>query len=172
MFFFVCHVGTEIDGLPNKLLRPAPSSCMHVENGRRLESCHVATSYSSIKNETTNNINSERVLDSKERKINGVVGPPPSAVDLRPSVSVLTSQNGKASVKSAHPDTKFLSQIYSIPKMEEWPEYDNQDWLFSSDPPRPKPKANFKDEKAPQVWAKGQRIELADVFALPYVIPY
>ncbi|XP_010908255.1 uncharacterized protein [Elaeis guineensis] len=162
----------EIDGLPNKLLRPAPASCMHVENGRTLESCHVATGYSSIKHETTNNINAERGLDNKKHKINGVVGPPPSAVDLRPSVSVFTSQNGKASVKPPHPDTKFLSQIYSIPKMEEWPEYDNQDWLFSSVPPRLKPKANFKAEEALQAWAKGHRIKSADVFALPYVIPY
>ncbi|KAG1370071.1 glutamic acid-rich protein [Cocos nucifera] len=162
----------EIDGLPNKLPRPAPASCMHVENGRTLESCHVATGYSSNKHETTNSINAERVIDSKDRKINGVVGPPPSAVDLRPSVSVFTSQNGKASAKPPHPDAKFLSQICSIPKMEEWPEYDNQDWLFSSDPPRPKRKANFRVEDAPQAWAKGQRIESADVFALPYVIPY
>ncbi|XP_038975806.1 RNA-binding protein 25-like [Phoenix dactylifera] len=162
----------EIDGLPNKLPRPASSSRLHVENGRTLESYNVAMGYSSVKHETTNNINAERVLDSKECKINGVVGLPPSTVDIRPSVSVFTSQNGKPSVKPPHPDAKFLSQIYSIPKMVEWPEYDNQDWLFHSDPLRPKPKASFKAEEPPQMWAKGQRIESTDVFALPYVIPY
>ncbi|KAG1331525.1 putative RNA-binding protein 25-like [Cocos nucifera] len=162
----------EIDALPNKLPRPAPSSHLHVENGRTLGSCHVAAGYSSIKLGTTKYINAERVLETKERKTNGTEGPPPSTDDLRPLVALESSPNGKASVKPPHPDTKFLSQIYSVPKMEEWPEYDNQYWLFSSNFPGPKPRATLEAEETSHVWAKGLQIESADVFALPFVIPY
>ncbi|XP_010913091.2 uncharacterized protein [Elaeis guineensis] len=162
----------EIDGLPNKLPRPSLAYHLHVENGRTLESYHVATGYSSIKLETTKYINAERVLETNECKVNGIEGPPPSTDNLRPLVALESSPNGKASVKPPHPDTKFLGQIYSVPKMEEWPEYDDQYWLFSSNPPGPKPRATFEAEETSHVWAKGLQIESADVFALPFVIPY
>lgn len=164
-------MGTEIDGLPDKLPRSAPSSHQHVENGRTLRSCHVATGYSSIKLGTAKHIDVERVSENKECKINDIEGPP-SMDDLRPLVALESSLNGKASVKPPHPDTKFLSHIYSIPKMEEWSEYDDQYWLLGSDPRCPKPRARFEAEETSHVWAEGLQIESSDVFALPFIIPF
>jgi len=89
-----------------------------------------------------------------------------------PPIAANLSKIDQLSSKPPHSDAKYLSAIYSVPKMEDLLEYeDHQDWLFSSE----KPKSNVKleDDRTPlQVWAKGVQIDAADVFALPYVIPF
>ena len=74
-------------------------------------------------------------------------------------------------VKPPHPDTKYLSQILSVPKPEEWGGVDEQEWLFEG------AVAASRRERAAemaevQVWSEAKQIESVDVCALPYVIPY
>ncbi|GLT97740.1 hypothetical protein SLE2022_152890 [Rubroshorea leprosula] len=80
----------------------------------------------------------------------------------------------KVSTKPPHPDSKILSQVLSVPKMEEWPDFDAQEWLFENNGSQSK-KPNMgtsEIDKTPQVWADSLWIESADVHALPYVLPY
>lgn len=91
-------------------------------------------------------------IDKKESKINGVIG----------------AEVGHA-LKPPHPDIKYLTHLLSVPKMTEWCDLDDQEWLFQSK--KPKVGCSIEDE-APQVWAEAVPIESADVCALPYVIPY
>ncbi|PON55613.1 hypothetical protein PanWU01x14_186810 [Parasponia andersonii] len=80
----------------------------------------------------------------------------------------------EALARPPHPDSKYLSQIYAVPTMEEWSEYNDDEWLFGSNTSEPK-KAKVEPsavEETPQVWSEGRQIESADIFALPYVIPY
>nr|XP_010905145.1 myb-like protein X [Elaeis guineensis] len=161
----------ENDVRPNKVSRAAPSSHLPVENGRTLGLSPVAAPCSSIKPGVKNNTMAERVLEIKDQKINGITEAktPSAGLSLVPTG---TSKKAKAPLKPAHPDSKYLSQIYSLPKMEEWPDSDDQEWLFSSDHGRPNPKMKFEAHETPQVWAQALRIEPADVIALPYVIPF
>ncbi|KAG0488158.1 hypothetical protein HPP92_006969 [Vanilla planifolia] len=76
--------------------------------------------------------------------------------------------NGDISMKAPHPDAKHLGQVYSVPKMEDWPEVDNQEWLFDN---RNSPQMPNGGE-APQVWAQAVWIDSPDFFALPYVVPF
>ena len=100
-----------------------------------------------------------------------LVVPQPCAAALKPKLAADASGKSRVS-KPPHSDSKFLSQIYSLPKTEEWPEYDDQEWLFSSSDHPLKPKVESEPEEEPQVWAEGLKIESVDVFALPYVMPY
>ncbi|XP_062109166.1 uncharacterized protein LOC133819829 [Humulus lupulus] len=80
----------------------------------------------------------------------------------------------EALARPPHPDSKYISQIYSVPNMEEWSDHGDEEWLFDSMASEPK-KAKVKPstvEETPQVWSEAQQIESADIFALPYVIPY
>ncbi|XP_008792931.2 myb-like protein X [Phoenix dactylifera] len=160
------------DVRPNKFSRAAPSSDLPVENGRTLELSHVATPYSSIKPGVLSNSKPERVLEIKDQKINGTAEAKPSSADLRHPIAVDTREKAKAPLKPPHRDAKYLNQIYSVPKMEEWPESDDQEWLFSRDRLRPKPKTKFEADETPCVSAEALRIESEDVIALPYVIPF
>lgn len=162
---------TDKDVHPNKFSRAAPTSDLPVENGRTLELLHVATPYSSIKPGVISN-KAERVLEIKDQKINGTAEAKPSSADLQHSISVDTREKAEAPLKRPHRDAKHLNQIYSVPKMEEWPESDDQEWLFSSDHVRRKPITKFEADETPQVWAQALRMESADVIALPYVIPF
>ncbi|CAH9102060.1 unnamed protein product [Cuscuta europaea] len=81
----------------------------------------------------------------------------------------------ETSKKSPHPDLKFLSQILSVPKMEEWNECDGQEWLFvckdessSATKCMDIPSADIEQ----QVWSEARHCISADIVALPYVIPY
>ncbi|KAH9603669.1 hypothetical protein KSS87_009245 [Heliosperma pusillum] len=101
-------------------------------------------------------------------------GPPP--VTLKPpSTSGKEKRKSKSSSKPLppHPDTKYLSQILSVPKMEP-PEFDDRDWLFENK--RSSSKEGdcnvYYDTDGEHVWAKAVHFEFADVYALPYVIPY
>ena len=80
----------------------------------------------------------------------------------------------EASAKPSHPDSKYLGQVYSVPKVDQWSDFDDQEWLFDRNvsPKRKSVVQSSEVEDTPQVWAGALRIESADVFALPYVIPY
>ncbi|XP_010274072.1 PREDICTED: DEAD-box ATP-dependent RNA helicase 42-like [Nelumbo nucifera] len=157
---------------PNKLPRPSSSSHPFPENGRKLETCQTAIQFTSDRQGAANN----HKVDDKEHKVNGIIqDQPSSAFSAKLSfTTVKANGNGEASTKPSHPDFKYLSQILTVPKMEEWSDFDDQEWLFSSDNLRlekPKQQSSGVDEIT-QVWAEALRIESADVCALPYVIPY
>ncbi|KAL4386783.1 hypothetical protein GQ457_09G016300 [Hibiscus cannabinus] len=90
------------------------------------------------------------------------------------SASAQANQIDAVSLRPPHPDSKYLSQVLSVPEMEEWFDFDEQSWLFhSNEYQSKKPKVGFSDiDESPQVWAEALQIESADVCALPYVIPY
>ncbi|KAI3881998.1 hypothetical protein MKX03_014567 [Papaver bracteatum] len=162
----------ENESRPNKLLKPVLPVHPTVENGRKLEPSQIAIQGApEIKQGPGHNLK----VDNKEHKVNGLTEAQPTSINSTKSslVSTHASENGVASTKPPHPDAKYLSQILSIPKMEEWSDFDDQDWLFGENTQLKKPRdGSFGVEERPQVWAEAVRIESADVCALPYVIPY
>lgn len=163
---------TENEIRPNKLLRPEFPAHPFTENGRELEPCQIAIQCApAIRQGEVNNLK----VDNKEHKVNGIVEARTSSINSTKSsfANLHAGENGGASTKPPHPDTKYLSQILSIPKMEEWSDFDDQDWLFSENLQLKRLKDGSPGvEERPQVWAGAIRIESADVCALPYVIPY
>ncbi|PON75054.1 myb-like protein X [Parasponia andersonii] len=159
--------------LPHKLSKSA-SSHPAVENGRKLEPCQTATQFTSERQRASNN----GKLGIKECGINGLRGPEPSNSILINSSSCPSQvkENGEASTNPPHPDAIYLSQILSVPKMGEWSDYDDQEWLFNSScvhPKKPMGASHWIEETPqPQVWAEASQIPSVDLFALPYVIPY
>ncbi|XP_057965223.1 uncharacterized protein LOC131155811 [Malania oleifera] len=167
--------GFEINGFlhddiqPNKLPRSISSLNPVTENQTKLEPCQTDIASHSKGRQADN------MVDIKEHEINGLVGVPQSVVCLKtpPSAAVSVNENGKASAKPPHPDSKYLNQILLVPKMEEWSDFDDQKWLFSSNNLQTKlPKGSFRDDGIAEVWAEAQQIESAGVSALPYVIPF
>ncbi|KAK2973601.1 hypothetical protein RJ640_027511 [Escallonia rubra] len=165
---------------PNKL--PRPTSHSLTENDKKLEPYQCSSPFTSDNQEAVNNLKVDKTcdsqraannfkVDSKERKLNGITATHPLPVSSsKPS----SSTGNQASRKSPHPDTKYLSQVLSVPRMDEWSEFDDQDWLFSSKKsPVKKPDVDSVGVKQEvRVWAEALQIESVDVFALPYVIPY
>lgn len=156
---------------PNKL--PRPTSHPLIENGRKLEPCQTSILITSDRQGgTANNLK----VENKEHKLNGIIGAQPfSVASTKPlSVASQADQIADASKKPPHPDSKYLSQVLSVPKMEEWSDFDDQEWLFSSSisqSEKPKMGSSGGDE-TPQVWAEALQVDSADIYALPYVIPY
>ena len=169
---------TENDLHPTKLPRLASSSQMPLENGKNFESSHISIRCSSERRE---GCSSERLGETnyrkgeinKEHKINGTVKVQPSTViSMRTSVPLEPFVGCEASNRPPHPDSIRLNQLLSIPKMEEWSDFDDQEWLFSSNSIHSKATAPDAATEAMQVWREALRIESADVIALPYVIPF
>ncbi|KAK6161700.1 hypothetical protein DH2020_005081 [Rehmannia glutinosa] len=78
----------------------------------------------------------------------------------------------EASRRPPHPDSKYLAEVLTVPKMADWSENDEQDWLFSEKgPSRPKLESFGVNDNL-RVWSEAIHIDSADVCALPYVIPY
>ncbi|MED6130786.1 hypothetical protein PIB30_003807 [Stylosanthes scabra] len=161
------------DNWPSKLPRPS-SSHLFTENGRILEPCQVSVPNASDRQGgAATNVK----IENKEGKINGIIDTQPIEVPSnksRTAPPVPAEPVIEATVKPPHPDAKYLSQVYSIPKMEEWSGFDDQEWLFgSSNSQETRPVVGSSEVAEPhQVWAEGFHIEPVDVFALPYVIPY
>ncbi|GMH20399.1 hypothetical protein Nepgr_022240 [Nepenthes gracilis] len=126
------------------------------ENGRKYEAGAVMIhSTSTAKN---------------DHKINGIIeAQRTDASTSLPFSYVKTEKIQSLSHKQPHPDAKFLSQLLSVPKMEKWPEYDGQDWLFGS---KKTEVGCFHADGEQQVQSHALYLESADVFALPYVLPY
>ncbi|KAJ0988915.1 hypothetical protein J5N97_007271 [Dioscorea zingiberensis] len=160
----------ENDVRPNKLLKTTPSPLPTVQNGRTLELSHMSTPNSLIRHDASNSVKAG-LPDNKTRKANGITGAHTPPIEMKPLAIADTSGNGEITKKPPHRDCKYLNQVYSVPKMEEFSENVDQAWLFSSENYLQKP-MKLKAEETPQVWAEAMHIDSADVFALPYVIPY
>ncbi|XP_057546729.1 uncharacterized protein LOC130825491 [Amaranthus tricolor] len=109
-------------------------------------------------------------VDGKECKINGTVADP----STKPSRETTAKVERKPEKPPPHPDTKYLSQVLSVPKMEELSNSDNEEWLFNSSSSltrKPEAEPSGIDE-TPQVWARALWLEPVDIYALPYVIPH
>lgn len=160
-----------IDNRSSKLLRPTAHPLK--ENGRILEPCVTSILPPSERQAVANDL----IPGSKERKINGIIEAHHHLPASSKHVSSGQDDQPQPTVvhkKSPHPDSKYLSQVYSVPKMEELSDSDSQEWLFSSNTSQAtKPKLeDTEGEETRQVWADAMQIESADVYALPYVIPY
>ncbi|XP_061994966.1 uncharacterized protein LOC133712866 [Rosa rugosa] len=156
---------------PNKLLRPSSSSHPLTENGRTLEPCQTSIPFVSDKQGGANSVK----VESKERKKNGIIEARSSSVSPAKPTSIAAQADpfAEASMRPPHPDSRYLSEVYMVPKMDKLSD-DDQDWLFGcSDTKSKKPKMESSpDEETAEVWSEALRIESADVCALPYVIPY
>lgn len=159
-----------IDNRSSKLLRHTSHPLK--ENGRILEPCLT----SSLPPPDRQAVANDFLLGSKERKVNGIIEAhhPPASSKHTPGGQDDLPQPTAIHKKSPHPDSKYLSLVYLVPKMEELSDSDNKDWLFSSNTSQVmKPKLEASEaEEMPQVWAEAMQLESADVYALPYVIPY
>ncbi|KAL2486854.1 hypothetical protein Adt_31610 [Abeliophyllum distichum] len=182
---------------PNKLLKEASHHL--TENGRKLDSSRTPNFPISDKQGISDNVQ----LGKKDQRVNGTIvaqqlsvsKPKPSTatiinnqiaeaskktpdpekyVSKALSVPKVEDQIAEASMKPPHPDSKYLSVVLTVPKMEEWSEFDDQDWLSSrKDPLSEKPEVGsvqINQERC--VWSEAMHVESADVYALPYVIPY
>ncbi|KAL1807138.1 hypothetical protein DCAR_0832994 [Daucus carota subsp. sativus] len=161
--------------LPEYVIKPEkmPRLSSHPlsENGQKPGPLETTTLFTSQKQGT---LNSSEVVN-KDNKINGLTGPHqvPTSEAAKPP-PVIAEHIAEASRKPPHPDMKYLSKVLTVPQMDEWSDVDDQAWLFNN-----KDSLLNKSEVDPvgvnqgqQVWAETLRIESADVFALPYVIPY
>lgn len=167
----------------NKMPKQTLASHPPLENGRILESyptppAQVAPPWSGL----TDNSNNVVKANKEDRKINGVketrpMPPISSPVNIQSSTSQTNSPLIEVpSVRPPHPDSKYLDEILSrVPRMEELPKLDDdQGWLFdtnSEDSKKSKRNHTAVDE-IPQVWGESLHIGSADIYALPYVIPY
>ncbi|TYI91905.1 hypothetical protein E1A91_D02G028700v1 [Gossypium mustelinum] len=156
---------------PNKLPKTSSSQPL-TGNGRTLEPCQAPIPLTL----DSKGAGTSLKVDNKERKVNGIIEAqllsvsPPKQL----SSSAQASQIDEVSIRPPHPDLKYLSQVLSVPKMEQWSDFDDQSWLFHSiESQSKKPKVGFSEiDEPPQVWAEALQIESADVCALPYIIPY
>lgn len=143
-----------------------------MDNGKTLESCQAPIPLAS----NSHGAGTGLKVNAKEHKLNGTSEAQVLSVSLAThlSASAQASQMDEVCKKSPHPDSKYLSQVLSVPEMEEWSDFDDQSWLFHSNGSQSKkPKVGFsRIDEAPQVWAEALQIESTDVCALPYVIPY
>ncbi|KZV34873.1 DNA ligase 1-like [Dorcoceras hygrometricum] len=78
----------------------------------------------------------------------------------------------EAARRPPHPDSKYLNELLTVPKLVDWSENDDQDWLFSKQLPSTKRKSGSVLVEEQHVWSEAVLIESADVCAMPYVIPY
>ena len=193
-------ISTEHITGPNKQARKAPPHPL-TENGRSLEPCqnssaaflpgtqrspmhikvgpnmpHDDTLQQSMDMEMERNLTHGHAqrprmkikVDGKECKINGTV-----AESCRETTAKVERKPDAPAKPSPHPDTKYLSQILSVPKLDE-PDYDVEEWLFnsnSSSTREPEVEPSGIDETL-QVWARALWLKPIDVYALPYVIPH
>ncbi|XP_074580473.1 uncharacterized protein LOC141836908 [Curcuma longa] len=153
---------------PNKVQRANFSTHLHEQNGRTLGSSYIALS--SLKPEATGNKLATKAVGQKEHTTNGISEAKSSSAGLMHSVAVETDITTKVRA-SPHPDFVYLEQLYSIPKVDEYPEYDDQEWLLRSHHAQ-KSKSKFDACETPQVWSEAIRIESVDTVALPYVVPF
>ncbi|KAG6501404.1 hypothetical protein ZIOFF_041284 [Zingiber officinale] len=153
---------------PNKVQRANFSTHLHEQNGRTLGSSYIA--HTSLKPEAAGNKLPTNAVGQKEHTMNGISEAKPSSAGLMHSVAAETDINRKVHA-SPHPDFVYLEQLYSIPKVDEYPEYDDQEWLLRSHHAQ-KSKSKLDACEIPQVWSEAMRIESVDTVALPYVVPF
>ncbi|KAJ6860346.1 DNA ligase 1-like isoform X1 [Populus alba x Populus x berolinensis] len=172
------------DVKPNKLPRPT-SLPQSAENGRMLGTCENPTAAIRVKPEA---VNMDKV-DNKGHKINGLIEAQapsisstthPLSISLTKSLTntshstAQTDEIAEVFRKQPHPDSKYLPDVLTVPKMEHWSDFEDQEWLFQStcsQTMKPQVEVSVVDEKR-EVWSEALQIEATDVYALPYVIPY
>ncbi|CAA3007375.1 Histone-lysine N-methyltransferase 2D [Olea europaea subsp. europaea] len=182
---------------PNKLQRLTPHQL--TENERKIEACqnpNVSASYKKLSpfnihldNEdrrVTGTLEAGKLYPSKPKPsiatmtINQVaetskksVHPDSKFPNEILGIPKMENLIAEVSRRPPHPDSKYLSEILTVPKMEEL-QTDEQEWLFyKKDPPLNKSKVGFWGVREDLIaWSEAMYIEPADVYALPYVIPY
>lgn len=94
------------DGRPNKLARPTSSNHFS-ENGRMLEPCQTSVTYADRQGAASN---------LKEPKLNGIIDQSSSVSLKKPMLATAQAdQIAEASAKPPNPDSKYLSQVYTVP---------------------------------------------------------
>ncbi|XP_047169694.1 cylicin-2-like [Vigna umbellata] len=157
------------DSFPSKFPKLS-SSHSFTDNGRMLELYQISTPDSSYRPREDNCVK----VENKECKINGIIEAKPFSASSKKTHTAIVSTDllTEAHLKPPHPDTMYLDQVYSIPKVDHWTDFD-EEWLFGGNLPERKSMIKCSDVgDTPQVWAEALHIEQADAFALPYVIPY
>jgi hypothetical protein len=170
---------------PNKLPRPTSSLPLSAENGRMLGTCQISTAVIKGRQEA---VYTEKVGNKGHLIIGLIEAQAPSISSTTESLpisltksltkpldsSAQTDQIAEVSRKQPHPDSKYLPEVLTVPKMEEWLEFEDQEWLFqSTNSQAKKPKVGLSGvDETPMVWSEALQIETADVYALPYVMPY
>ncbi|PKA54875.1 hypothetical protein AXF42_Ash000710 [Apostasia shenzhenica] len=157
---------------PDKMPKVTASS-QHLTKGG-ISNLNQATSSSVLLKVSLNNFKHDTtILENKEQnKLNGAAKSQQIPVEPRPPLSEGLVENEEVSLSLPHPDSKYLSLIYTVPKMDKWVDFDDQEWLFNDCDSRQKPQAEPSARKAPIVWAEAVHIESVDVLALPYVVPF
>ncbi|PPD99066.1 hypothetical protein GOBAR_DD03923 [Gossypium barbadense] len=132
---------------PNKLPKTSSSQPL-TGNGRTLEPCQAPIPLTL----DSKGAGTSLKVDNKERKVNGIIEAqllsvsPPKQL----SSSAQASQIDEVSIRPPHPDLKYLSQVLSVPKMEQWSDFDDQSWLFHSiESQSKKPKVGFSEIDEP-----------------------
>ncbi|XP_042055277.1 DEAD-box ATP-dependent RNA helicase 42-like isoform X2 [Salvia splendens] len=187
----------ESDIRPNKIQRLAPHQL--TENGRKLDPFQTPMKPSHNNHIIPNNAR----VDNLERLMNGFTGahkPSPEKPKSSAVVAMISNQIAEASKvpghdppsvnkalkvpkiddliaeasrRPPHPDAKYLAEVLTVPKVEDWCEPDHQDWLFTEKGHAGMRKVEQVSDKDDQhVWSEAVHIESADIYALPYVIPY
>uniref|UniRef100_A0ACD6AM06 Uncharacterized protein n=1 Tax=Avena sativa TaxID=4498 RepID=A0ACD6AM06_AVESA len=111
----------------------------------------------------------DMLLDNNECYNNSNTGPH-HLEEHKSAVSSSSYDSREVSLTPPHPDTKYLSQVYSIPAVGDCSEFIDQDWLFSGDHVHQK-STILEAAKPLQVWSEAKPIDSADVIAMPYVVP-
>lgn len=169
-YHYICHDIADANFRPNKIQNTNFSTPLREEN-RTLESSDLV--FPPLKPEPIGNKLPLRTIDQEEHITNGVTKTQSSsALSMYPVAAKTGTTNTKVGA-TPHPDCVYLNRLYTIPKVDGYPEYDDQEWVFSSCHDRKsnsKLQANAND--VPQVWSETIQIESANVLALPYVIPF
>ncbi|CAN0875252.1 hypothetical protein LINGRAHAP2_LOCUS10720 [Linum grandiflorum] len=169
---------------PSKLPRPASSS-HQLPYGRILEALQspISSESLSIPQGGVNNgkLESKKqviagIIDSQHLSVSSTQSPAVSSKNPSPARPQLVQIRETPRRPPSHPDVKYLSKILMVPKMEEWSEINDQEWLFSRrDNECEKARvasATAKVDEPRQVWSEAVRIESVDMAALPYVVPF
>ncbi|KAK4404044.1 hypothetical protein Sango_0773000 [Sesamum angolense] len=179
---------------PSKLQRLAPHQS--IENGKKLEAIRTPSKSSQDKHTVP------AAVRVDNRLMNGIIeAQKPSPLKQNPTAAAMVSNQigeapkiphhgsnilnkplkapkmedpiAEASRRPPHPDSKYLAEVLTVPKMADWSENDDQEWLFSKKGPSNKPKLESAvGEEDLRVWSEAVHIEAADICALPYVIPF
>lgn len=141
-----------------------------MKNGRILESCQTSFFHASDKQGAANDYK----VGSMECERDGILEASQSSFSpMELKYPKTKADSFEACTRTSHSDSKYLSQIYSVPIIEECSEFDDQEWLFRSNDSEYK-KSDIETVRVEtlQVWAEVLQIGSADVCALPYVVPY
>ncbi|CAN4104597.1 unnamed protein product [Withania somnifera] len=136
-----------------------------------------------IKLPNKHGVSTDIEVGNKEHGVNGTIkGQPltiskPKALSVsKPKASSMSAgadHIAEASKRPPHSDSKYLNQMLSVPKMEKWSGFNDEEWLSGGKSTHVRnPEICLDEVKYHRVWSEALQIDSADVCALPYVIPY